>query len=217
MKKILRKILLFIAPYLAYFLIRFLMLTMKFIVINDEKIRRFHENDERIIMALWHGRLLMMPKAYGGKGIDTMISLHEDGEVISRAMELFNIRSVRGSTTRGGTTALREMVKNLKNGRDLVLTPDGPKGPRHVVQNGAVILAKMTGAPLCPVTFNASKKKQFSSWDGFILPRPFSKGVFIWGDPVYVDKNADKAEIEKKRQEVEKIMLDITEKADNYF
>jgi lysophospholipid acyltransferase (LPLAT)-like uncharacterized protein len=217
MKKFFKKIIIFLAPYLIYVIINLLKATVKSTHLNSEKIRELHEKNISIIMSFWHGRLLMMATAYLGKDLNAIISIHEDGEMISRAMGMFNIASIRGSTTRGGTKALREMITVQKSGGDIAITPDGPKGPRHIAQNGAIILAKATGAPICPVTFNASRKKQFSSWDGFILPYPFSKGVFIWGDPIFVSKDADKDEIERKRVELEKELKRITQKADSYF
>jgi lysophospholipid acyltransferase (LPLAT)-like uncharacterized protein len=109
------------------------------------------------------------------------------------------------------------MVRTLKSGCDVAITPDGPRGPRYTAQNGAVVLAKLTGVPICPVSFGASKKKQFSSWDGFILPHLFSKGVFIWGEPIFVGEDADKEEIGKKRTELEVSLKELTKKADSYF
>jgi lysophospholipid acyltransferase (LPLAT)-like uncharacterized protein len=191
--------------------------TIRFKVVNAEKVRELHEKNVNIIMSFWHGRLLMMDFAYMGKKGSILVSMHEDGEMIARAMKFSNYGSVRGSTTRGGAKALREMVKVMKAGSDILITPDGPKGPSQVVQNGVVILAKMSGAPICPVTYSVSKLKQFSSWDGFILPYPFSRGVVIWGEPVYVDKDADKDELEQKRVELEEEMNRIIKEADSYF
>ncbi len=217
MKKMIKKFIVFAAPYLAYFIIKSLKMTMRIDVLNAGQVQKVHDDKKNIIMAFWHGRLLMMPEAYRGQGISILISMHEDGEIISRAMKLFGFSSVRGSTTRGSTKALREMVRTLKGGTDICITPDGPKGPRYTAQNGAIIVAKMTGVPIFPVAFNASKGKRFSSWDGFLLPRPFSKGVFIWGNPVSVSRDADKEEIEKKRVELEVEMRRITELADAHF
>lgn len=217
MKRIIKKILLKIAPYFAYIVINVLRLTIRFKVLNPEKISEMHKNGEKIIMAFWHSRLLMLPGVYKGDGISILISEHEDGQVIASTVEFLGFTTTRGSTTRGGTRALREMVRTMKSGSDIAITPDGPRGPRFVAKNGAVVLAKMTGAPVCPVTYNVSCRKQFGSWDGFILPHMFTKGVFIWGDPIYVDRDADRDELEKKRLEVEDELKRITEEADSYF
>ena len=219
MKKLFKKITYFLEPYLAYIIINTLKITMRFTFLNSENIKEIYEKGGNIIMTFWHGRLLMMPVVgrHIGKDKSTLISMHQDGEIISRVMDLFDYSSIRGSTTRGGTKALRDMVKTLRSGCDIVITPDGRKGPRYTAQNVAVVLAKLTGVPICPISFGASKKKQFSSWDGFILPHLFSKGVFIWGEPIYVSKDADKEELERKRIELEESLKDITKKADSYF
>lgn len=215
--KTVKKILRVVAPYLANIIIRSLKRSMRCTHVNTEKIRAMHEKDDRIILAFWHGRLLMMPYVYMGRNISVLISMHSDGELISRTMEFFGFSSVRGSTTRGGSSALRSMIKAVRGGHDAAITPDGPKGPRYVVQPGAIALAKILGAPICPATFSASKRKQFSSWDGFIIPYPFSKGVYIWGDPIYVDKDSGEDEMERKRIEVEESLRRITERADSFF
>jgi len=215
--KIVKKIVHKIAPYLAFIIIKVARLTIRFKTVGYDKIAELHKNGENIIMSFWHARFLMMPETYKGNGISLLISQHEDGQMLARAMELFGYSSIRGSTTRGGTKALREMVRAVKDGSDIAITPDGPKGPRHVAQNGAVVLAKMTGAPMCPVTYNVSWRIEFGSWDRFIFPHMFTKGVFIWGEPIYVDKDADKDELETKRLELENELKRITNQADNYF
>lgn len=206
-----------VIPYLIYFIINIIRFTGRLTYIGTDRIKEFHANGTEIIMSFWHGRLLMIPIVYQGKNLNPLISMHEDGEMIKRTMDLFKFTSIRGSTSRGATKALREMVKRLRSGGDIAITPDGPKGPRHKAQNGAVFLAKMTGAPICPVTFSATGKKQFSSWDRFMLPYPFSKVVIMWGEPIYVSSDADKDEIENKRKELEDELKRITKKADSFF
>ncbi|MGH7164925.1 MAG: lysophospholipid acyltransferase family protein [Nitrospiraceae bacterium] len=123
--------------------------------IVDDLYRRGH----RIIIAFWHAQQLMMPLVYRGREAHILISQHRDGELIHRIVARFGFRSVRGSTTRGGAAALRQLIKLGRSGVDLVVTPDGPKGPRHVVQIGVIQVARATGLPILPVTFGCSKKK----------------------------------------------------------
>jgi hypothetical protein len=146
-----------------------------------------------------------------------MISRHRDGEFIARAVKFLGIESVRGSTTRGGSSALRGMVRLYRTGANLAITPDGPQGPRHVVQMGTVELARQTGAPILPVTYGASRKKVFGSWDHFILPLPFCRVVYIWGEPVWVRREAGKEEAEEKRLLLAERLRGITEEADRLF
>jgi len=213
MAKPLRKkdrFLLFIVPPLASLMIRFLGLTMKIETLFEERVRPFWEEDRRMILAFWHGRLLMIPLCYKGKVIRLLISQHKDGELVARAMKRFGYDSIRGSSTRGGTAAMKAMIRSIRES-DIAITPDGPKGPKYVVQEGTVALARMSGVPVVPVTFASSRKKIFGSWDAFNLPFPFSRGLFVWGEPFHVAKDAD---LKEARQELERRMQELTEFAD---
>lgn len=114
-----------------------------------------------MIIAFWHGQQLMMPLAYRGRQARILISQHRDGELIYRIVKRFGFGAIRGSTTKGGQEALRQLIRSGQQGVDLVITPDGPKGPRHIVQPGVIALAKATGLPIIPLTFGCSKKKSF--------------------------------------------------------
>lgn len=146
------------APPLIATLIRVVGRTMRLRTINREAIEARWHRGEASIIAFWHGRQLMLPLTYGGAGLDILVSQHRDGELISRAMSPFGFSTVRGSTTRGGSLALRALVTAGRRGRDLAITPDGPKGPRGVVQAGVIQLARLSGLPIFPVAFGASKK-----------------------------------------------------------
>lgn len=206
------RLLLTIVPPLAGIIIKALAFTIRIETLHEERVRPLWDKDERFIMAFWHGRLLMMPFCYHGKRIKLLISQHKDGDLLARAMKRFGYDSIRGSTTRGGAAAMREMIKALKES-DIAITPDGPKGPRYVVQDGVIALARLAGVPIVPVTFGSSKKKVFGSWDSFNLPSPFSRGVFMWGEPIYISKEDD---MEEKRKELEGTMREMTEFVDRY-
>ena len=159
----------------------------------------------------------MMPLLrYSGR-VGMIISQHRDGEFIARAVKRFGVESVRGSTTRGGLAALRGMIRLFRTGANLAITPDGPQGPKHVVQIGAIELARQTGAPILPVTYGASRKKVFGSWDNFIFPLPFSRVVYVWGEPLLVTPDTAREELEEKRLLLQERMRQITEEADRLF
>lgn len=162
---------------------------------------------ESYIVAFWHGELLMQPFLYkrirkGGK-ISVMISEHFDGEIIAKIISHFGFKSVRGSSSRGGARVLIEAIKKLKEGEDVAITPDGPRGPRHSVAEGIVALAQKTNAKI--VVFNCKPSGYWSlkSWDKFVIPKPFSTLSF-YADKI-IDLNGVSAEEAKGL--VEKGML----------
>jgi lysophospholipid acyltransferase (LPLAT)-like uncharacterized protein len=142
-------------------------------------------DQRRVILAFWHDQLFLMAKGYHGPGAQVMISASKDGELIARTMEYFGIGAVRGSSTRGGRAAFREMLELAAQPVDLVITPDGPKGPRHQVKEGVVQLARLSGRPVVPMAFACSRGYRFNSWDRFLLPFPPGRGVFSFGAPLY--------------------------------
>lgn len=212
-RKFKESILLFIAPYLAEIIVRFTYLTMKIENLHEERAKRFWDADERMILAVWHGRLLMVPIGYKGRMIKCLISHHTDGEMLVKFMRRFGHGTVRGSSSRGGAMAMREMLKEIK-AVDIAVTPDGPRGPKFIVQDGIISLARLTGVPIVPVTFGASKKKIFASWDALELPYPFSRGAFMWGEPIYIRKNDDLAE---KKAELQRRLIEMTDEVDSYL
>lgn len=206
-----------LGPWFAYWTIKILGRTMRFEEVNPEIPRSLWEKGIPGIGAFWHGRLLMMPWVYKGKELSFLVSPHRDGQVVGKALQRFGFHAILGSTAKKGFSAFKKMAKVNQDGSDIALTPDGPRGPRYHVQIGVIELAKLTGRPVVPLAFNASKRKIFKTWDHFLIPYPFSKGVFIWGEPIYVDPNGDRIHLEDKRIILEKRLNELTEKADHYF
>ncbi len=126
-----------------------------------EPVDRLYREGGNIILAFWHGQQLMIPLGYRGLHPEVLISQHRDGEIIYRIIKRFGYGAVRGSATRGGHKALRQLIRLGREGVDLAITPDGPKGPRYRAQPGVVALAKFTGLPIVPLVFACSKKKSF--------------------------------------------------------
>lgn len=203
------------APALIGLFIRALGKSIRFSTSGYEKIRERWEQHLPSIYALWHQRLLMMPLTYDGHGLFVLISDSRDGELISRAVSHLGVKSVRGSATRGGTVGFRRLVGVLRNGGDVAITPDGPRGPKWQANMGAIALSKATGAPIFPVTYACSKCKRFNSWDEFIVPAPFTRGVFLSGDPIQVPEDAGQDKLEELRLELETRLVAITEHAED--
>jgi len=208
--------LLFLASFLGFIVLILLRLTVRIRRIGEETLFDFYRNKRHFILAFWHGRQLMMPYSYRGKQIHILISQHGDGEIVARAMSYFGFHSVRGSTTRGGFRAFRELIR-ISGSSDLAITPDGPKGPPRRVQMGIIELARLTALPIIPVTFGSSSARRLNSWDCFEIPFPFSRGIFIWGKPVRVEKNAGEGDLILKQRELEDEMNRITDLADGYY
>ncbi|PLX96949.1 MAG: hypothetical protein C0622_13865 [Desulfuromonas sp.] len=182
------RVLVAIAPWLAAKIIRLLYRLLKIDILGLETPQRFWDQGEQLIFVLWHDELLMMPAAYPGPGVNVLISASKDGELISRTIKYFGMKSVRGSSSRGGKAAFRELLALSKQPYDLVMTPDGPRGPRHELKEGVLQLARLSGRPVIPVTFACNKGHRFASWDRFLLPYPFARGVYAFGEPVTYEK-----------------------------
>ena len=211
------KFLLQMIPQFYSLVLRFLAFTIRREVVFSDRPQKFWDQGQPIIAAFWHQRLLMMPFLPRRGKVGMLISQHRDGEFIARAVKLFGVDAVRGSTTRGGLSALRGMIRSFRAGANIAITPDGPQGPKHVVQIGVVELARQTGAPILPVTYSASRRKVFASWDNFILPLPFCRVAYVWGEPLFVPRGIDKEGLEENRLQLQERLRQITEEADQIF
>jgi lysophospholipid acyltransferase (LPLAT)-like uncharacterized protein len=125
---------------------------------GQQHVDGLYRTGQRVIIAFWHARQLMMPLTYRGTLAHILISQHQDGEIIARIVERFGFKAVRGSSTRGGVQALRELIRLGRSGVDLVVTPDGPKGPAQIVKMGVIQLARASRLPIIPLAFACSKK-----------------------------------------------------------
>ena len=173
---------------------------------------------KKIIAACWHSRILLVSYLYKGWNAAILVSRSKDGEIIARILEKQGHEAIRGSSTRGGLRALSRLIKGLKeNKRPAVIIPDGPQGPRFIVQPGVIALAKKTGSPILPISYSAKKIKVFNSWDRFILPFPFTTCRIVYGNPVYVPQKADRETEAKCRIQLEAELNRITTGADNCF
>jgi lysophospholipid acyltransferase (LPLAT)-like uncharacterized protein len=171
-------------------------------------------NGKPAIYALWHGRMLIPFGTMSDRGIYVLVSEHRDGEIVAKTIELVGNLTIRGSSTRGGVKALAVLIRILKTGGQVAFTPDGPRGPNQKVQPGVIFLAIKTGTPIIPMSSSASKAFYFKSWDSFQLPLPFSKGVNVVGEPYIADGGTDEENINRHCAALEKILVDLTEKAD---
>ncbi|MFO1243172.1 MAG: lysophospholipid acyltransferase family protein [Rickettsiales bacterium] len=171
--------------------------------------------ERQMITVFWHGRLLLMPKLKPRpRSMDVLISAHRDGLVISETMKRFGIGTVAGSSTQGSLSALKNMLKELKKGGNISITPDGPRGPFQIAAPGVAHIAAKSGVAVLPASFSSSKHKRMRSWDRFMVALPFSTIYFVVGSPVYGKPKADKEQIETLRLEIEAALSAVTAEAD---
>ncbi len=195
--------------------IRLVYVSGRWTMVRGEAVEPYIDAGNPFIVCFWHGRILMMPYAWKQREtVHMLISRHRDGQIIASTIAHFGIRTVAGSTRRGGASALRAMLKVLRSGGCIGITPDGPRGPRMRASDGIVNVARMAGRPIIPMTFGACRRKVLASWDRFVVPLPFSGGVFVWGDPIEVSDDMDDAAFEAVRARVEESLNAITAEAD---
>jgi len=178
---------------------------------------RYKKLDGAYIFAGFHGRVVFGAKFFRGKGLWTLISHSRDGEMQNRIFTKFGFKTIRGSTGRGGAKALIESIKVLKSGDSMTFPPDGPRGPSGVVQPGIMQMAKKTGALLVPVGVSANRRWLFKSWDRYLIPKPFSKGIMIFGDPIDVPADSSEEQLEQIRAHFESELHRLETAAETHF
>ena len=182
---------------------------------EDEYLKPLVDGGGPFIIALWHNRVVMMPYAWRNpKPISIFTSDHPDGRLVAYTMGWFGFDAVFGSTQRTELKTVRRIVRSLKSGTLLGITPDGPRGPRMRLKPGVIHMAKLAKVPIIPVTYSCSRRKVLDTWDQLIVPLPFTKGVFLWGEPVTLPSGATEDELEHVRLTLEQRMWDLSAEAD---
>jgi lysophospholipid acyltransferase (LPLAT)-like uncharacterized protein len=182
------------------------------IQISDISSEYMHGN-KQAIFCFWHGRMLIFPSIKPPKRpMHVLISQHRDGELIAKVIRHFGIDTVRGSSSRGASNATRALIQMLRDGHNISITPDGPRGPFQKAQKGAVMLAQLSKQPLVPVSFSASSNWRLRSWDRMMIPLPFARLVIRVGEPILVDKDA--ASLDDWCAVLEQTLNELTDRAD---
>jgi len=177
-------------------------------------LRERWDRGENVIAAFWHDRMLMMPLLAAGVPVSILVSQHRDGEIATRALAPWGIRTVRGSATRGGLSASLNLVEAYRRGDTLAVIPDGPRGPRHEAKLGVIRLAKITGATIFPVSCAVSRAVRLKSWDRLIIPIPFARVTFLVGEPIDVAGSARGPELESYRLRLAERLSELTRAAE---
>lgn len=163
---------------------------------GDERYLALRSAGQRVLFVFWHQQLLPLVHYHRGEGIVVLVSEHADGEYITRVILRHGFGVARGSSTRGGSQGLRELVRAARAGRDLAVTPDGPRGPARVFKPGALVAARLTGLPVVPLAVSASAAWHAESWDRFMIPKPLARIGIAYGEPTPVPRDAGDAEID---------------------
>jgi lysophospholipid acyltransferase (LPLAT)-like uncharacterized protein len=167
--------------------------TWRFRVINEGGYAAERAAGRAVVLVLWHGEMLPLLYYHRHRCIAVLVSEHGDGEIIARILQTFGFRLIRGSTSRGAARALIAVDRELREGIDVGITPDGPRGPRHSVAPGALLAAHRAGVRLMPLAISASSFWQLGSWDRFMIPKPFAKITLAYGEPTEVVAESSRA------------------------
>ncbi len=170
---------------------------------------------EKVLWPLWHETILASVWWHRHRDVHVMISSSRDGELITTLAHFLGYTAVRGSSTRGGREATKEMVDYLEQGKPCAITPDGPRGPRRQMKMGTVQIARLTGCSVVPFGFAAKRAWCLKSWDKFIIPKPFTRAVFVYGEPIHIPAHGGKDE--EYLQKIQKGLDRVTEMAENFW
>jgi lysophospholipid acyltransferase (LPLAT)-like uncharacterized protein len=208
-----------VASYLIANIIRLTARSTRWTIINPEIGDKFMSGKPTIGI-FWHERIMLMTEAWRSDGNFWMLqSPHRDGALIARAIQKLGFHTIWGSSSidKGGAASLRTMVKTLKQGDSVGITPDGPRGPSRKLSPGVIAAARLSGCSVYPLAWSVSNKKRLSTWDRMVIARPFSKGVIAYGEPIHVPRSLTKEEQEQYRQLIEQRLNEVTEEADKYI
>jgi lysophospholipid acyltransferase (LPLAT)-like uncharacterized protein len=206
------------------FYIRLVEVTCRWKFIGREHFDAADAKGKGVIIAFWHGRLLMAPiiRKESGKRVFMLISANRDGEIIAQGVRKFGVEFIRGSAAnpdkpgknKSGASAIAQMIAALNDGAIVGFTPDGPRGPGEKVKSGVIRLSQMSGAPILPAAYSTSGGSQLNTWDRFLLAAPFSRGVFVAGPAIEAPKDNSLEAVETARRRLENALLEVTREAD---
>ncbi len=182
-------------------LIRLLASTWRYRVVNEEELTKLRAAGAPFVFSIWHGQLLPLLWHHRAQGVSILVSEHKDGELIARFAESIGYGTIRGSSSRGAAGALLGLVRALGEGREVGITPDGPRGPARSYAPGAAVAASKAGALILPLAAHANRAWRLSSWDRFMIPKAFARVTLAYGEPVRLPDDARAAAAETPRLE----------------
>ena len=197
--------------FIFYYITKLISRSIRWKYFEQSKKSNIYNNKNKYIFCCWHNRLFLGPHLLPrNRVINALQSSHSDGMITSLAFQYLGMNVILGSSKKGGMQAFRKMVKRLQLGESIAITPDGPKGPKEKVKEGVIKLAQMTDTPIIPLVWATKKFKIINSWDNFVLPYPFSKGIYSFGKPIHIEKEINIKKFELERQNLEKEIKRLT-------
>lgn len=184
---------------------------------GSEGYEKLRSEGRPAVIIVWHGRIFVVPYFFRKRGIMPLVSPSGDGEIVARIMEGWGYKILRGSASHSIVKAWKEMTAELRRGGELIIVPDGPRGPNRILKAGCLKLAQEAGAHLVPFSFSSGKKRVLRSWDRFLMFHPFSRVVAVFGKPFTVAPDLSEEEFEREKRKVEELLIRLDEEADGYF
>ena len=202
-----------ILAFISVLYIKLVRLTSLIIVKNIESPEYYWQNNKPFILAFWHSQLMMISYCWkSNTQINILASGHSDGRFGAIVGQYFKLKNIPTSSNQK-TISLKPIFTLLKNSNYIGITPDGPRGPNQKVSEGIIKISKATQVPIIPIGFSSSKFKTLKSWDSFLITKPFSKCVFVWGESITIPKNCSDSEIEEYKYKLEKELNNCIKKA----
>lgn len=186
-------------------------------VVGEDEYRKLRQARTPVVILVWHSRIFLVPYFFRHRGIMPLVSPSQDGEIVARIMALWGYKILRGSSSHVIKDAWNAMVQELRAGGEVLIVPDGPKGPKRRMKLGGLRLAQETGACLVPFTFSTPRKILLNSWDRFLMFRPFARVVAVYGRPLPVNAGLRGDALENKRRELEDVLDTLDERADEFL
>jgi lysophospholipid acyltransferase (LPLAT)-like uncharacterized protein len=202
---------------LGYWVIRLVGATLRWEIRESESLNSIRVTGKRLILTVWHNRIFAATFYLRNQGIVVMISQSRDGEYIARVIRRFGYKTVRGSSSQGSHRATVESLRVMREGRDVVLTVDGPRGPQYVAKPGAAYLAIKSGNPVVPFCVGVERKWVMGSWDHFQIPKPFSRAIFLAGSPIYVDEGATREQMQTVEAQIQRSLDELRDRSDSWW
>ena len=214
LKKILRsRPALYVLAGIVAFLMVLICMSVRWRAHNKGGMKRLRTSGQTPILMFWHEHIFCMPWI-GPSFTAALQSPHADGRLLAYATMYFGVKPVFGSSNRQALSGMRALMREMQNGRVAAISPDGPRGPARNLAAGAVALAQITGQPILPCVWATNRCWRMNSWDKMRIPKPFSQGQILWGDPIYLPKKSTKEEQELARKTLEDTLNALTEQCD---